>query len=326
MSTQSRSAPLPGPLSGLFAPARVQATVIQIATVAMFLLACLTVDNYATASNIASILYAASTVGIAAVGLASVTISGNLFALSLGSTAAFASIIYIQLSGLGVIGALLGSLALGVVFGLIQGIVVGLLRCNAIITTIAASSLIAGLATAFSGGRTVLATGGPSWLGNGAILPGIPWQAVIFLVVVVVAELLLQRSRTGWELRLRGTNPAAAELAGLRTRRVVVLSYVLAGAGAAMAGALIAAQSGTGNMRVGADLDFSAIAAMLVGGVAISGGRGRIIDVAAGTLFLAVLTNILLVNNFAYEVQLMIKGLAVLVAVTAGALLSRKKR
>ncbi|WP_157374388.1 hypothetical protein [Salipiger sp. CCB-MM3] len=56
------------------------------------------------------------------------------------------------------------------------------------------------------------------------------------------------------------------------------------------------------------------------------GGRGRIIDVASGTLFLAVLTNILLVNNFAYEVQLMVKGLAVLVAVTAGALLARKKR
>lgn len=311
---------------GLFAPARVQATVIQIATVVMFLAACAFIENFASASNISSILYAASTVGIAAVGLASVTISGNLFALSLGSTAAFASIIYIAASGWGVLPALAASLALGLVFGLLQGLVVGWLRCNAIISTIAAGSLIAGLATWVSDGRTVLAEGGPSWLGSGTLTPGVPWQAVLFLLIVIVGEVLMQRTRAGWELRLRGTNPDAAELAGLRVTRMVVLSYVLAGAGAAIAGALIAAQSGTGNLRVGADLDFSAIAAMLVGGVAIGGGRGRIIDVASGTLFLAVLTNILLVNNFAYEVQLMVKGLAVLVAVTAGALLARKKR
>ncbi|ANT62237.1 hypothetical protein AYJ57_17595 [Salipiger sp. CCB-MM3] len=311
---------------GLFAPARVQATVIQIATVVMFLAACASIENFASASNISSILYAASTVGIAAVGLASVTISGNLFALSLGSTAAFASIVYIAASGWGVLPALAASLALGLVFGLLQGLVVGWLRCNAIISTIAAGSLIAGLATWVSDGRTVLAEGGPSWLGSGTLIPGVPWQAVLFLLIVIVGEVLMQRTRAGWELRLRGTNPDAAELAGLRVTRMVVLSYVLAGAGAAIAGALIAAQSGTGNLRVGADLDFSAIAAMLVGGVAIGGGRGRIIDVASGTLFLAVLTNILLVNNFAYEVQLMVKGLAVLVAVTAGALLARKKR
>lgn len=311
---------------GLFAPARVQATVIQIATVVMFLAACAFIENFASASNISSILYAASTVGIAAVGLASVTISGNLFALSLGSTAAFASIVYIAASGWGVLPALAASLALGLVFGLLQGLVVGWLRCNAIISTIAAGSLIAGLATWVSDGRTVLAEGGPSWLGSGTLMPGVPWQAVLFLLIVIVGEVLMQRTRAGWELRLRGTNPDAAELAGLRVTRMVVLSYVLAGAGAAIAGALIAAQSGTGNLRVGADLDFSAIAAMLVGGVAIGGGRGRIIDVASGTLFLAVLTNILLVNNFAYEVQLMVKGLAVLVAVTAGALLARKKR
>ncbi|MCA0921442.1 ABC transporter permease [Pseudooceanicola nanhaiensis] len=313
-------------LSGLFAPARVQATVIQIATVVMFLLACVSIDNFASAANLSSILYAASTVGIAAVGLASVTISGNLFALSLGATAAFSSIVFIMASGLGVWPALAASLLLGVAFGALQGLVVGWLRCNAIISTIAAGSLIAGLATWVSDGRTVLAEGGPTWLGSGTIVPGVPWQAVLFAAIVIVGEVLMQRTRAGWELRLRGTNPDAAELAGLRVTRMVILSYVLAGAGAAIAGALIAAQSGTGNLRVGADLDFSAIAAMLVGGIAIGGGRGRIIDVASGTLFLAVLTNILLVNNFAYEVQLMVKGLAVLVAVTAGALLARKSR
>jgi len=318
-------APIPG-LAGALAPARIQATTIQAVTVLMVILACFGVKNFATGANISSILYSASTVGIAAVGLAAVTISGNLFALSLGATAAFASIAFAAMSGYGAVPALAVCLLLGLVFGAAQGLVVGSLKCNAIITTIAASSVIAGIATLVSDGRTILSAQPQSWLGTGMLANGVPVQALIFVAVVIIGEVLMERTRGGRELRLRGTNPAAAELAGLRTTRMVVLSYALCGIGAAAAGALIAAQSGTGNMRVGGDLDFSAIAAMLVGGVAIAGGRGRIIDVASGTLFLAVLSNILLINNFAYEVQLMIKGVAVLCAVTFGALLSRKSR
>ncbi|HSV53078.1 MAG TPA: ABC transporter permease [Burkholderiaceae bacterium] len=313
-------------LRPLFAPARLQATTIQLLTVLMFGWAALSLENFASAGNIAAILYSASAVGVVAVGLAAVTIGGNLFALSLAPTAAFASILFAGMSQHGLAVACLGALGMGAAAGILQGVAVGLLRCNPIITSIAAGSIIGGIATLVSGGRTVLATGKTEWLGNGVLLPGLPYQALLFLLVVVLVEVLMQRTRAGRELRLRGTNPQAAELAGLRTRRVVLLSYFLCGLSAAAAGVLIAAQSGTGNMRVGGDLDFNAIAAVLVGGVAISGGRGRIVDAAVGALFLAVLTNILLVNNFSYEVQLMVKGLAVLAAVTAGSLLARLRR
>ena len=310
----------------LFAPGRVQATTVQLLTILMFGAAAASVDNFASSGNIASILYSASAVGVAAAGLAAITIGGNLFALSLASTAAFASILFTSLlhDGIGV--AAVAALLMGAVVGGLQGGAVGLLRCNPIITTIAASSIIAGVATLASGGRTILAKGDVSWLGNGALAPGLPYQALLFIAVAVALEVLVQRTRAGRELRLRGTNAAAAELAGLRTRGVVLVSYAVCGVTAAAAGVLIAAQSGTGNMRVGGDLDFNAIAAVLVGGVAITGGRGRVVDAAAGAVFLAVLTNILLVNNFAYEVQLMVKGLIVLAAVTAGALLARGSR
>jgi ribose/xylose/arabinose/galactoside ABC-type transport system permease subunit len=310
----------------LFLPTRLQATTIQLFTLLMFAAAALCVDNFTSSGNIASILYSASAVGVAAVGLATVTIGGNLFALSLASSAAFASILFASLLHEGVAIACAAALGMGAVAGALQGMAVGLLRCNPIITSIAASSIIAGLATLVSGGRTVLAQGDAAWLGNGVLVAGFPYQALLFALVTLAGDVLMERTRVGRELRLRGTNSQAAELAGLRTRRVVLLSYALCGITAAGAGVLIAAQSGTGNMRVGGDLDFSAIAAVLVGGVAISGGRGRVVDAAAGTLFLAILTNILLVNNFAYEVQLMVKGLAVLAAVTAGALLARWRR
>ena len=313
-------------LRPLLAPARLQASTIQLLTVLMFAAASLSVDNFLSGSNVAAILYSASAVGIAACGLASVTIGGNLFALSLAPTAAFASILFAGNLQHGMAFASTAALGMGVLVGLVQGTVVGLLRCNPIISSIAAGSIIAAIATLTSGGRTILATGDANWLGNGVLLPGLPYQALLFLLAAVGLDHVLQRTRRGRELRLRGTNPQAAEIAGLRTRSVVLISYAICGLGAAAAGVLIAAQSGTGNMRVGGDLDFSAIAAVLVGGVAIGGGRGRVIDAAAGAVFLAVLTNILLVNNFAYEVQLMVKGLAVLAAVTAGALLARVRR
>jgi ribose/xylose/arabinose/galactoside ABC-type transport system permease subunit len=313
-------------LGPMFAPTRVHATTIQLLTVLMFVAAAASIENFTSSGNIASILYSASAVGVAAVGLAAVTIGGNLFVLSLASTAAFASILFASLLQLGIGIASAAALGMGVTAGVLQGIAVGLLRCNPIITSIAASSVIAGIATLVCGGRTVLAQGDASWLGNGVLRPGLPYQALLFVLVTVVIEVLVQRTRAGRELRLRGTNPHAAELAALRTRRVVLLSYALCGLTAAGAGVLIAAQSGTGNMRVGGDLDFSAIAAVLVGGVAITGGRGRVVDAASGTVFLAILTNILLVNNFAYEVRLMVKGLTVLSAVTAGALLTQWRR
>ena len=325
-ATVATRTPGAAPLRWLFAPMRVQATTIQLLTLLLFVAAAFTLDNFASSGNIAAILYSASAVGIAAVGLAAVTIGGNLFALSLAPTAAFASILFAQTLQFGIAAACGAALGMGVGVGLLQGAAVGLLRCNPIITSIAAGSIIAGVATLVSGGRTILAQGDSAWLGNGTLLPGLPYQALLFAAVVVVLEVVMQRSRAGRELRLRGTNPQAADLAGLRTRRVVLQSYALCGLTAAAAGVLIAAQSGTGNMRVGGDLDFSAIAAVLVGGVAITGGRGRLVDAASGALFLALLTNILLVNNFAYEVQLMVKGLAVLLAVAAGALLARARR
>jgi ribose transport system permease protein len=310
----------------LFAPGRLHATAIQFVLLVLVLAAALLVPNFASTNNLTAILYAASSVGVAAVGLALVTLSGNLFALSLSATAAFASIIFALLMSQGFLVAALGALAIGAGAGLAQGVAVAIFSTNPIITSIAAASLINGIAILVSHGRTILAGGDIGWLGSGALIPGVPYQALVFLATVALIEFMVERSRTGRELRLSGTNRAAAQLAGLRTSRAVILAYVGAALTAAAAGIMLAAQAGAGNLRVGQDLDFSAIAAVLVGGVSITGGRGRIIDAAVGALFVAVLSNLLLVEGFSYEAQLMVKGLAVIGSVALGAWLNRDRR
>lgn len=308
-----------------FSPGRLHATSMLVVLAVMFLTAAITIPEFVSSKNISAILFTAAPVGIAAVGLALITLSGNLFVLSLSSTAALSSIVFASTLGASVPLAFLASLAFGAIIGVAQGAIVTAFRTNPIITSIAASSLIGAAGYYLSAGRTVLAGADIGWLGSSTILMALPIQALVFFVIVVILEFFVERSRLGRELRLTGMNRSAADLAGLRSSRAVLFSYLMAGAAAAVAGILIAAQTGAGNMRVGQDLDFSAIAAVLIGGVGIKGGHGRIVDAAVGALFVAVLTNILLVYGFSYEVQLMVKGMAVIFSVMLAAAFSNEK-
>lgn len=312
-------------MAGAFSPARAHGTAIFASLIALFFAGAIFVPNFASTNNVAAILYMAAPIGVVAVGLALITLSGNLFILSLSMTAALSSIIFAAMMPLGIPVALLAAVLMGATVGVAQGVVVVKFGTNPIITSIAAASLIGAAGQYLSGGRTILADGNISWLGSGSLVPGIPYQALIFVALVIIADFFVERSRMGRELRLTGMNSAAATLAGLRSTRVSVLAYLFAGATAAAAGIMIGAQSGAGNMRVGQDLDFSAIAAVLIGGVAIKGGKGRIIDAAVGAVFIAVLTNILLVCGFSYEFQLMVKGLAVIASVILGAASVKEK-
>jgi ribose/xylose/arabinose/galactoside ABC-type transport system permease subunit len=309
-----------------FGPTRVQATCVRILCVAVLIAAGLFVPNFASSANIAAIIYSAAAIGIAAVGLAAVTLCGELFLLSTGATAAFAAIVFVSSLGAGLVPAALAAIAAGMVMGALQGVAIGVLRCNPIIASIAAASIITGIASLLTGGRTIIGEGDASWLGVGVLFPGLPHQGLLFVVATVVLELIVQRSRFGRELRLVGTNRVAARIAGLRTRATVLVSCTLAGGTAAAAGLLIASQSATANLLIGNDLNFSAIAAVLVGGVGIGGGRGRISDAAYGALFLAIIGNLLLVRNLPYEAQLAVKGAAVLASVAIGAFLGGKRR
>ncbi|KQV41325.1 hypothetical protein ASC96_18710 [Rhizobium sp. Root1204] len=301
------------------------ATSILLVLIVMIVVASIFIPDFASANNISAILYTAAPVGVAAVGLALITLSGNLFVLSLSSTAALAAIIFASMLGAGYPLAIAGALLTGAVVGSMQGAVVVGFKTNPIITSIAATSLISAAGQYLSGGRTVLASGDVGWLGNGQLFPGLPVQALIFIAIVAIVEFFIERSRMGRELRLTGMNRAAAKLAGLRSSPAAIISYLVAGSAAAAAGVMIAAQTGAGNMRVGQDIDFSAIAAVLIGGIGIKGGKGRIIDAAVGAVFVAVLSNILLVYGFSYEVQLMVKGLAVIFSVILGAAFAKEK-
>ncbi len=309
----------------LLRPERMQSTAVWIGTVLLAAWASAEIPGFASSANVSAIMYSTSAVGIAAVGMALITLSGNLFMLSMGATAAVSTILFASFLHLGLLPSLILVTMAGAVFGLAQGAAVGLFKTNPIIATIAAASIITGAGAFYSGGLTVVGQGDASWLGIGRTF-GAPNQIILFLVAAVVFGFIVDRTRFGRELRLIGLNPTAAAFTGLRIGRTLVIAYVLAAAAAAFAGALYGSQAAQGNLKLGASLDFDAIAAVLVGGVAIKGGQGHVRDAAIGSVFLAIITNILLLEGLSLEIQLIVKGLVVIGSVVFGALALRARR
>jgi ribose/xylose/arabinose/galactoside ABC-type transport system permease subunit len=302
-----------------------QTLAIRSAAVVILLYACVAVHGFGTVDNIKSLLQSVALIGIAAVGTAFVTISGNYFMLSVGATTAVSTIVFAKALALGLPLALVVTISAGALAGLVQGAAVGLLNTNPIVTTIAGSSLILGVGQIVSGGLTVNARGSANAL-NSTIGDALPVRVLIFFGIALAAHLLMQRSRFGREVRLTGSNREAAELAGMRVRYVIVLAFVLAAAAAAISGALLAAEASQGNLRLGATFDFDVIAAVLVGGVAVAGGRGSIIDAAFGAVFIGMVGNILIVSGQPYEIQLVARGAIVLLSIALAALASWRRR
>ncbi|NUX57628.1 MULTISPECIES: ABC transporter permease [Paraburkholderia] len=309
--------------SALFGSTSIHAGSIRVATLLLIIVAAGVVPHFTEFGNVQSLMYSVAAVGVGAVGMALVTLSGNLFMLSMGATAAVSTVMFAALIHLGLGVTVLAVVLAGLAIGIVQGAIIALGRANPIITTIATSSIILGAGVLYTGGLTVIGNGDATWLGQGKLFGWLPTQIIVLAVFVIIGSFILQKTRIGREIRLIGMRSEVARIAGLRLMAATLFCYGFAGAAAALAGSLIASSSAQGNLTYGVDLDFNAIAAVLVGGISIRGGRGQISDAVTGAIFLAVISNILLVSGVSYEYQLVVKGMVVLGAVVFGALLAR---
>ncbi|EDZ98650.1 inner-membrane translocator [Burkholderia sp. H160] len=309
--------------SALFGSTSIHAGSIRVATLLLIIVAAGVVPHFTEFGNVQSLMYSVAAVGVGAVGMVLVTLSGNLFMLSMGATAAVSTVMFAALIHLGLGVTVLAVVLAGLAIGIVQGAVIALGRANPIITTIATSSIILGAGVLYTGGLTIIGDGDATWLGQGKLFGWLPTQIIVLAVFVIIGSFILQKTRIGREIRLIGMRSEVARIAGLRLMAATLFCYGFAGAAAALAGSLIASSSAQGNLTYGVDLDFNAIAAVLVGGISIRGGRGQISDAVTGAIFLAVISNILLVSGVSYEYQLVVKGMVVLGAVVFGALLAR---
>lgn len=273
----------------------------------------LTPGFYAKASML-SLLTTLSFIGCVAVGATFITLSGNIMSFGLGATLGASSMVFVACLPLGLLGAMITTLAFSTAVTALQGWLIGQFRANPIIVSMAALALINGLATLFTSGRGVYPEGTAHELlkqGFG----GVPLPVWCFLGCVLVGQALLLFTRFGQTLYMVGSNRRAALAAGVNAPRAVTLAYALAGLFTALSAVLMAARYGSGEMEFGVGMDYSAISAVLVGGTAIQGGSGSVLRTLAGALVIAVVEALLLLNGFSTQAQVLATGLIVLLVI-----------
>jgi ribose transport system permease protein len=279
---------------------------------------------FLSAGNLTDILLQQGEIGIIALAMTLVVIAGGID-LSVGSVLAFsaslAGMLLVRWTpgcpvGLQIAATVAAVLFLGAAIGAVNGTVITRLRLQPFVMTLASMIGVRGL-TKWMTGNTNIDFGFDAAASArfSGMFSSKPLVLATWAILAVAAHLVLARTVYGRHLRAIGENERAAAFTGLPIRRARTLAYVICGAAAAFAGLVHAARSHQGNPNDGVAYELDVIAAVVIGGTALSGGQGTVLGTVTGTLVLGVLTNVLRLRMVDSNVELMIKAVIIIVAV-----------
>ena len=292
----------------------------MIAIFVIFTIVCRVIGkNFLTLNNVMNIINQASINAILAIGMSLVILTGGID-LSVGSVVGFTGIFLamrIQ-SGMPLALAIILCLVCGAVVGLVNGLLISYGKVPAFITTLGTMQVMRGMAQIINGGQAVSGFD----LTVGALMKTkffgvIPIGVLYVLVFYILMVLVLSYTKFGRSIYALGGNPAAAKLSGIKTRKLEVIVYVLGGLFAAFAGVMLLARLLYADPSAGSGYEMNAIAAAVIGGISMSGGKGRLANTVVGAIILATLTNGLQIMNVPTYYQTVITGIVVIVAVFA---------
>ncbi|KOX05861.1 ABC transporter permease [Micromonospora sp. NRRL B-16802] len=279
---------------------------------------------FLTAGNLGNIVRAVSEIGIIAIGMTFVILLGGID-LSVGAILGLSAVGTATLlvdSGFGIVPAVAVVLVIGALFGAVQGYAVARLGIQSFIVTLAGLQVARGIARIWSGGLGIPIAYGdgaheapPAFeLLNGSLNGVLPVPAVLFVLIGIAAIVVLRTTAFARHVYAIGGNEKAARLSGVPVTRIKVAVFAVAGLLAAVAGVIHAGQLNQGSPNDGAGYELDAIAAVVIGGTSLAGGSGSMGGTLAGALLLGILNNILALNNIDANVQLLIKGLVIVLA------------
>jgi len=268
---------------------------------------------------------------LVAVGQAIVLITRNVD-LSVGSvmglTAYLTGRLFIDIPGIPIVLVVVAAVVLGALLGLINGALVAYAKVPAMVITLGTLYAYRGINVLWTGSDRVNASDMPRdflALGTGQVL-GIPILAIVAVVVLAVAAWYMKNTRGGREFYAIGSDPAAAELYGLRVTRRVLTAFVLSGALAGLAGVFYAARYGTINSQAGAGWELDAVGAAVIGGVAITGGIGSVWGAAIGAVLLLTINRALPILGIPDFWQRAVVGLLIIGAIVLDRVLAVRQR
>lgn len=293
--------------------------------VVLYLVFSIYATGFISLNNQMNILRDAATIGIAAWAMTLIIISGEID-VSVGPMVAFISVIlaYLMQYAIPLPFALILALCLGAALGSVAGVLRGWFNVPSFVATLGLWSALRGMGLFMTNAlpvpideNTVL-----DWLG-GQVL-GLPVSAVIMLILFVVFQFISKKTAFGRSVYAIGGNASAAKLCGINVKRIRVLLFTLAGLLAAVTGILLAARLGSGNAGAASGLEFDVIAAVVVGGTALSGGRGSMLGTLLGVLVITLIGNGLVLLGINSFFQQVVRGVIIVLAVLANIIVMQK--
>ena len=264
-----------------------------VALVAVCIFGAMRYYPFATPENVLNVLRQNSMLGMVALGMTFVILTGGID-LSVGAVLAVAGMAAAALSGMGTLPAVLGGIATGALIGLLNGVLITKARIQPFIVTLAMMIAARGAALAATSAESVRVertAEGITWLGRGNVL-GLPVPVLLFGLTYLLGWAVLRYTRFGRYVYASGDNQDAARLLGLKVDRVLIGTYALSGALAGLAGIVLAARLGAGQPVAGTGWELDAIAAVVVGGTLLTGGQGGAGATLVGVLLLGVIFNL----------------------------------
>lgn len=281
--------------------------------------------HFLTGANIFNLAQTLAPVGIVAVGMTLVLISGGID-ISVGSTAALAGVVISYLwtvLGVPLLLSVLAGLASGLLVGWINGFLVTRINISPLITTLGMFSIIRGAAFVISNAQTnQLNNEAFKFLGRGSIF-GVPFSLILMVLLYLLFAFILRNTRFGRNIYAIGGSAQASRLAGIKIDSMLMRVYLISGLLAAVGGVLIASQLASSAPRAAIGMELTVIAAVVLGGTGLAGGKGTLAGTLIGVLILRILDNGLILMNVSSFYQQVASGTVLLLAVGFDQLRSR---
>ena len=261
-------------------------------------------------------ILAMSSIAVIAVGMTILLVSGG-FDLSVGSVVTFTGVAaaLVLKNGEPWFLAMTAAVACGLLVGLGNGLMIAKLRINPFITTLGMMIFIRGLSTIFAGGNNIpIMNSSYNWVGQASVF-GVQFPIWVCLVCVLVGDFLLRKSRYFRQNYYIGGNENAAILSGIPVSRVKIQNYMLSGALAAVAGILLSARLGNGSLTAGLNMEFKAITGAIIGGCALSGGKGTVLGAFFGAMLMATIDSAINIMPVSSYWQEFVTGMVLILAI-----------
>jgi len=314
------AAPRPRPL-----PAISGSAVLVIVLAVLFTYFSISAPYFLTTNNLINIVYAVSVAGIIAAPGTLLLVAGQLD-LSVGSGTLLTGVVMATLGvRYGVTVGVLAAVGVGVLCGALNAFAVTVLRVNAIITTLGTLAIFQGAGLLITQGQSA-SVEGFDMLGNARPLLNIPLPCFLFFGIAIVFAFVMKFTRFGRQMYAIGSNRVAADLAGIRGDRLIVIAFLLSSLAFTLSGLIYVSQLGATTSNTGAGLELFVVTAIILGGASLTGGRGTIVGTVLGLLILGVIGNGLVLLNVQPYWQTVVRGALLIGAVALDQIRRRQAR